>query len=69
MVGPAAYARALALQPDGRIVVVGSAESGGAHHAALWRYLADGTPDRTFGGNGIVVTRFGTGSSAYAVAY
>ena len=68
VVGPSGYARALALQPDGRIVVAGSTESGGAHHATLLRHRADGTPDRTFGRDGAVVTAFGDGSSAFAVA-
>jgi uncharacterized delta-60 repeat protein len=43
-------AHAVALQPDGRIVVAGSHAFG----LALARYLPDGSLDRTFGGDGKV---------------
>jgi uncharacterized delta-60 repeat protein len=38
----------LAIQPDGRIVAVGSARCGGNRVLAVARYLADGQPDPTF---------------------
>jgi uncharacterized delta-60 repeat protein len=68
LVGPSGHARALALQADGRIVVAGGTDAGGSRHATLLRYLADGAPDRSFDGDGAVVTAFGDGSSAFAVA-
>jgi uncharacterized delta-60 repeat protein len=43
-------ARAVALQPDGRIVVAGYDGYG----LLVARYLADGTPDATFDGDGLV---------------
>lgn len=47
-------ARSGALMPDGRLVVVGA--GGGLNAVHLARYLVDGTPDPSFGSNGIVVT-------------
>lgn len=45
------YARALTIQPDGKIVVVGSAEEAGAgSNAAVARLDADGAIDPSFGG-------------------
>src|SRR4051812_4954882 len=44
---------AVAMQPDGKIVVVGSTTPGGdAGSFAVARYNADGTPDTTFSGDG-----------------
>ncbi|MEP0548529.1 MAG: T9SS type A sorting domain-containing protein [Rhodothermales bacterium] len=65
-----AAAHAIALQPDGRLVAVGwTEESGGGPRAfALARFGIDGTPDVTFGDNGLVVTPFGGGAEANAVA-
>lgn len=51
----------LAIQPDGRIVVVGRA---GTFQNAKWglaRYRPDGRLDRTFGDGGLVRTSFGWG--------
>ena len=43
-------------QPDGRIVVVGSAPSTKyGTQAALWRYFSDGTPDLAFGDVGFAM--------------
>lgn len=66
-----AEAWAAAWSADGRLVVVGSA--GGGERAdpdiALARYLPDGTLDPTFGRDGIVVHKVGTGAdTAFAVA-
>jgi uncharacterized delta-60 repeat protein len=53
------------LQPDGKIVVVGTAirtegdgsiVSGDLPQVMLLRYNSDGTPDQTFGGDGVAVT-------------
>ncbi len=69
-------ARAIALQPDGKIVVAGfsTAPTGVDGNFALVRYNANGTLDTTFGDNsifpGTVLTDFGNGSfdGANAVA-
>lgn len=48
----------VAVQPDGKIVSVGSSadHSVTESHFALTRHHADGTPDTTFGGDGTVTT-------------
>jgi uncharacterized delta-60 repeat protein len=48
-------AQAVAVQPDGRIVVGGTTRTGGDMRAVLVRYAADGTPDTSFGADGKVV--------------
>ena len=61
-------ASAVAIQPDGKIVVVGSAYSPGTSRTdiALVRFNADGTPDPNFGTNGKVTNVFPGGSSSAA---
>ncbi|MFI7635963.1 hypothetical protein [Nonomuraea sp. NPDC049400] len=60
-------ASAVALQPDGEIVVVGHGGPGGDF--ALARYNSDGTLDSSFGADGRVTTDFGgSGDAALAVA-
>ena len=54
--------RALALEPDGRIVAAGSS----AEHVALARYLPDGTPDPSFT-KGITTFNFGDGAHGVAL--
>ncbi|HEX8564058.1 MAG TPA: FG-GAP-like repeat-containing protein [Pyrinomonadaceae bacterium] len=55
-VGSGARASAVAIQPDGKIVVVGDvSRSGSERDIALVRYNANGTPDLSFGENGRVV--------------
>lgn len=63
-------ARAVAIQPDGRIVVAGWTDSTGTDSNFLvLRYRSDGTLDPTFGDNGRYVHAFGTGTDrAHAVA-
>jgi len=59
-------ARAVAIQPDGRIVVAGDVPiSSGADFAnfAVARYLANGTPDASFGSAGQLVTDIGGGTN------
>ena len=62
--GQVDQANAVAVQPDGKIVVAGLAARTGPFGAdndvALVRYLADGTLDTSFGGDGIVTTDLGT---------
>ena len=57
-------ANAVAVQPDGKIVVVGAY---GAAFSTL-RLNADGSTDGTFGGGDLVDTAIGTSATAYAVA-
>lgn len=60
---------AIALQPNGKIVVAGFAYTGSSYDFALARYNTDGSLDATFGNGGKVTTPFGTGSDdAYAIA-
>ncbi len=62
----AAQAEAVALTADGRIVAVGWSV-GDPDVIAVARYLADGTLDTSFGGDGMVTTTFGN-DNAEAVA-
>jgi uncharacterized delta-60 repeat protein len=70
-----ALATDVAVQPDGKIIVVGSARLVGSVDGdfAVARYLPDGTLDRTFSENGKVHTPFhacsGIGAGASAVAF
>ena len=59
---------ALAIQPDGKIVVAGVFQCQWQPDFALARYLPNGTLDATFGGDGTVLTDFGSGSEDYANA-
>ena len=62
-------ASAVAIQADGRIVVVGTAGQGWDTKFALARYNSDGTLDASFGVRGKVTTGFTSGSdSASGVA-
>jgi uncharacterized delta-60 repeat protein len=63
---------ALAIQPDGKIVVAGVAQLGGSGGTprvfALARYTSDGRPDPGFGNGGSLTTSFGgTFSSVSAI--
>jgi uncharacterized delta-60 repeat protein len=61
---------AVALQPDGRIVVAGGGDVSGSQTSMMAARLnADGTLDTSFGSGGAVIVNFGTASSwAYGVA-
>ena len=62
-------ATAIAIQPDGNIVVAGfSSPPGGTRRFALVRYEPNGDRDPAFGSDGIVTTRFGDESVAQALA-
>ncbi len=54
------YTSAIAIQPDGKIVVAGVCLGAGSIDFCLARYLANGALDTTFGGAGIVITPIGT---------
>ncbi|MEZ4731836.1 MAG: hypothetical protein R3E79_32345 [Caldilineaceae bacterium] len=58
----------LALQPDGKLVVVGNQTIDGKDHVVLVRLLNDGTFDPTFAGDGQVTTAFDNSGEARAVA-
>ncbi|MDE2180609.1 MAG: hypothetical protein KGJ40_07160, partial [candidate division NC10 bacterium] len=61
---PAYGARALILQPDGKLVAAGSLDN----NFALARYnAADGSLDTSFGGGGTVMTDFGDADGAFAL--
>ncbi len=47
---------AMALQPDGRIIVAGTTASTTSFAFAMVRYRPDGSIDRSFGQNGLVIT-------------
>lgn len=53
-----AYDRAhsVAIQPDGKIILAGTAAPGGNSDFAVVRYLTNGSLDTSFGGDGIVTT-------------
>lgn len=51
---------ALALQPDGKLVAAGWAVTGGNYDVAVVRYLADGTLDTTFDGDGRALLDYGS---------
>jgi len=64
------FARAVAIQPDGKIVVAGGSSDGDDNQCcfALARYNADGSLDNTFSGDGKVITGpLGTYAGAYDV--
>src|SRR5215203_126284 len=61
-------AHAVAIQPDGKIVVVGRTYStAGGQDFAIARLKTDGTPDSTFDGDGLLTVDFG-GASDFALA-
>jgi uncharacterized delta-60 repeat protein len=59
---------AVAIQPDGKIVVAGSSFSGGNNDFALARYNSDGSLDTTFDTDGKVTTDLGGNDVGYAIA-
>ncbi len=64
-----ALAKNVKIQPDGKILVAGAYEGGDTGKtAALSRYMTDGSPDTTFGENGLITTSFSSSCQANAVA-
>src|SRR5262245_51718892 len=47
---------AVAVQPDGKIVVAGNSQPAGGRQFGLARYNVDGSLDTSFGGTGLVQT-------------
>jgi uncharacterized delta-60 repeat protein len=64
--GPIKRGLAVAVQPDGKILVTG--ESNGNSDFLLERFDADGTPDATFGSNGIASYDSGIADISVSVA-
>jgi uncharacterized delta-60 repeat protein len=64
----ATTAAAMARQPDGKIVAVGTDQGHGPSKFALARYNPDGSLDTTFSGNGKQLTHFGPVGDRFAVA-
>jgi len=62
--GSGSVAKALVLQPDGKIVVGGDSSDGLETLFTLVRYDANGSLDSTFGNSGVVTTQVGTGNSS-----
>jgi uncharacterized delta-60 repeat protein len=60
-------ANALVLQPDGKLVAVGSSSNGIGSDLALVRYRSDGRLDTSFGNGGIITTPVGFSSGASAL--
>lgn len=56
----------VALQPDGRIIVGGTSccPSNDLYDLAIVRYLSDGSPDSSFGIEGVTITSLGIGDEA-----
>ncbi len=64
-----AKANAIALQPDGKVVLAGNCYSGTDFDFCALRYNANGTVDTSFGNSGTVITPLGTSDdNARAVA-
>jgi uncharacterized delta-60 repeat protein len=61
-------AYAIAIQTDGKIVVVGSCGDGSSRDFCVARYRVDGSLDPTFDGNGKLATDIGIVDTAQAVA-
>jgi uncharacterized delta-60 repeat protein len=63
-------ANAVAIQPDGKMVAVGSAnDAAGFEDFALARYNTDGSPDGSFGADGVALTDlFDSSDRAQAIA-
>jgi uncharacterized delta-60 repeat protein len=58
------YVNAIAIQPDGKIVLAGQCGSGTGARFCAARLLPDGNPDSTFGGGSSLRTYLGVHSSA-----
>ena len=65
--GRFAYARALKVQPDGKLIAAGIAIFDGLDHFALARYLADGSLDTSFGKDGTVTAVISYGESGKVI--
>jgi uncharacterized delta-60 repeat protein len=57
-------ATAAALQPDGKIIAVGTANVAGTDYFAIARYKTDGNIDTSFGTAGLITTHIGAGNNS-----
>ena len=57
-IGSNDYARCVAVQSDGKIVIAGQSKIADNYDFALARYHSEGSPDTTFGSGGVVITDF-----------
>jgi uncharacterized delta-60 repeat protein len=63
---PATYAHAVGIDSQGRIVTAGEHIVSGVYTATVLRFNPDGTPDQSFGDNGVVSIDWdGAGNSGY----
>ena len=61
---PSSEIEALAVQPDGKVVVAGDASDASGHRQLLVaRLRADGGLDSSFGGGGVVLRQLGAGAA------
>jgi uncharacterized delta-60 repeat protein len=58
------FAKAVAIQPDGKIVVAGNADNGSEHSTAITRFNPDGVMDLSFGRFGRTTLTFGEADSS-----
>ena len=65
---PVDYANAVALQPDGKLIVAGATNPPAPADFLIVRYNGNGSLDTSFGNGGKVVSDFGASDSAHAVA-
>ncbi|MCH7225979.1 choice-of-anchor D domain-containing protein [Verrucomicrobiaceae bacterium E54] len=65
--GSSEFARGMALQADGKILLVGNAYNASQHDFVVVRYLSDGSLDTGFGSGGSVLTDIGANDYAYCV--
>jgi len=65
--GQSAAAKAVVIQPDGKIVAAGTVGAGNTTQIALARYNPDGALDPSFGDGGTVTTAVGPSSRASSV--
>ncbi len=63
------YGRAVKIQGDGKIVIVGDSESLSNHDVALWRFNSNGTLDTTFNSTGYVTHDGAAGASGPEYGY
>jgi uncharacterized delta-60 repeat protein len=61
-------AKAIEMQPSGKIIVAGSSKNGNTRDFILVRYKTNGNLDNSFGTNGIVTTDLNAGSDDYVYA-
>ncbi len=61
-------AHAVAIQPDGKLVVAGYSDASGGGDFAIARYNVDGSLDASFGSSGKVLTDLGSANIDFALA-